>query len=500
MKHSSKKILSVAVAAAIYAPMAAWATNGMNLEGYGPIALGMGGASMAYDNGTAAVMNNPATLGLMGEGARLDAALGFLGPDVTATVTTPGGDIDAKSDADAFYMPAIGYARKSGQITYGVGMFAQGGMGTEYAADTWMADPSQGANSALTSGLVNRSEVGVGRLIAPLAFEVNNKLVVAGSIDFVWAGMDIIMAMSSAQFEDLVTTQNGGTASGSFTTAFGSLYEPFGGTGVQTLYHAQFDFSNDSDFTGKAFGTGFAGKLGVTYKVNQQLTVGATYHSKTSLDDLTTSDATVRVAGSFDDNILNGTVGTAGFAGTYSDAIIPVSGKIAVKDFQWPATMGVGAAFQASDKLMIVADVKRIKWADVMKDFNMVFTADNVASNGGFAGLELDATLFQKWKDQTVIQLGGAYKVNDALTVRAGFNRASNPIPDAYLNALFPAIVENHVTLGVGYAMNSASSVDFALSRASEVSATNPGNGSTVPPVESTHSQLSWQVMYSHRF
>jgi long-chain fatty acid transport protein len=33
----------------------------MNMEGYGPIACGMGGACMAFDNGTAAVMNNPAT-------------------------------------------------------------------------------------------------------------------------------------------------------------------------------------------------------------------------------------------------------------------------------------------------------------------------------------------------------------------------------------------------------------------------------------------------------
>jgi hypothetical protein len=41
-----------------------YATNGMNLEGYG-LRYGMGGASMAYDNGTAAMMNNPATLGLM---------------------------------------------------------------------------------------------------------------------------------------------------------------------------------------------------------------------------------------------------------------------------------------------------------------------------------------------------------------------------------------------------------------------------------------------------
>jgi long-chain fatty acid transport protein len=35
------KLMAAAVAAA-FAPVAAWATNGMNLEGYGPIATGMG--------------------------------------------------------------------------------------------------------------------------------------------------------------------------------------------------------------------------------------------------------------------------------------------------------------------------------------------------------------------------------------------------------------------------------------------------------------------------
>lgn len=51
----------------IVAGLTGWATeeagarNGMNMEGYGPIACGMGGACMAFDNGTAAVMNNPAT-------------------------------------------------------------------------------------------------------------------------------------------------------------------------------------------------------------------------------------------------------------------------------------------------------------------------------------------------------------------------------------------------------------------------------------------------------
>ena len=31
------------------------ATDGMNMEGYGPVATALGGASLAYDNGTATV-------------------------------------------------------------------------------------------------------------------------------------------------------------------------------------------------------------------------------------------------------------------------------------------------------------------------------------------------------------------------------------------------------------------------------------------------------------
>ncbi|MDP1633210.1 MAG: outer membrane protein transport protein, partial [Gallionellaceae bacterium] len=164
----------------------AFATNGMNLSGYGPEAHAMGGASMAYDNGTAAVMNNPATLGLMKEGSRVDVALGLLAPDITAKMSSMP---DAKSSATAFYMPAMGYVTKVGQLTYGVGVFSQGGMGTEYSSTSFMA---AGSNKPV------RSEVGVGRLIVPLAYQAD-KLTVGGSIDFVWAGMDLQMAMSGAQ-------------------------------------------------------------------------------------------------------------------------------------------------------------------------------------------------------------------------------------------------------------------------------------------------------------
>jgi len=475
------------------------ATNGMNLEGYGPEATAMGGASMAYDNGTGAVMNNPATLGMMRSNHRLDVALGMLGPDNTATVITPGGSQSADSSGTSYFMPALGWVKKSGSFIFGFGVFGQGGMGTEYSSTSWLSDPSQGTNTALTSGLVNRSEVGVGRAILPLVFNLSDKVSIGGSVDFVWAGMDLQMAMSEAQFQNIANSslQTIGTAGGSMLAAdsFGGLYEPFGGVGVQKVHHAYFDFSDDSDFTGEAMGTGFAGKLGIAMQLTNKLSIGATYHSKTKLSDLETENASMSMAINADGAVLQGQSPT----GTYTDMNVPVAGKITVNDFQWPDMIGFGLALQATDELLIVADVKRIGWASVMENFSMKFEADTIASNGGFSGKVLDVALFQNWEDQMVLALGAAYEVSKDLTVRAGYNHATNPIPDKYLNALFPAIIEDHVTAGVGYRFGN-SSVDLSVQKALETENTNSGNGSTIPPVTSMHSQLSWQLMYSLRY
>ncbi len=433
-----KKIAALLAVAGISAP--AFATNGMNMEGYGPIATGMGGASFAYDNGTAAVINNPATLGMMASGtSRLDVAVGGLHPDVTAKRA---GMPDAASGGDAYYMPAFGYARKDGKLTYGVAVFAQGGMGTEYSATSFMA---------AGTGQDARSELGVGRLIFPLAFDVSPDFSIGGSIDFVWATLDMKMAATTAQLAGMRT---GGTMDIS---------------GLSGFDWARIDFSDDNKYSGSAKGTGWAGKLGFTYRVNKLLTIGAVYQSKTSLSDLET-----------------GVSGAAMTAGNYGGgALFADSGRIKVRNFQWPETYGIGLSFQATPQWQIAADVKQINWAGVMKDFKMTYES---------AGGTVDFALPQNWKDQTVFQLGATYQMNDQLALRFGLNTARNPVPDTYLNALFPAIIKDHYTFGVGYKFSKASELNGSLVYAPKVTQT-AGSG-----VTNEHSQTNWQVMYTHRF
>lgn len=449
----SKSAAAVLVLGAL-STQQAYATNGMNLSGYGPEAHAMGGASMAYDNGTAAVMNNPATLGLMEEGHRFDAALGGLFPSIKASA----GPMSADSSATAFYMPAVGWANKSGQITYGVGVFAQGGMGTEYPSNSFMA---------AGSNLPVRSEVGVGRFIVPLAYQ-SGDFTVGGSIDFVWAGMDLQMAMPASDMANLAA---GGllTATGGAAAAIG----PFLGGANNVGY---FDFSNNNAFTGEAKGTGFAAKLGMTYKVNAQMTVGATYHSTTSLGDFSASGAQMKM------------IDTANSLGGGAGAVYTLTGDVKVVNFQWPETYGFGMAYQATDDLMVVADYKRIGWAKVMKNFHMTF------SSADMGGLNLDVTLPQEWADQDVFELGAAYKVSSALTVRGGVNMANNPVPDRYMNALFPAVAKTNVSAGFGYAFDKQSSIDASLSYVPTNTVTG-GNGVVVD-----FGGTSAQFLYSYHY
>jgi long-chain fatty acid transport protein len=346
----------------------------------------MGGASMAYDNGSAAMANNPATLGLMAQGSRVDGMVGFIGPDVSAPGTF------GSSKADAFYGPAFGYVKKQGNLAYGAGIYGQGGMGTEYSSG-------------------DMAQVSVGRVIFPLAYTVNDRLNVGGSVDLVWAGMDLVVT----------------------------------GYGI--------NFKDSSDFTGAAKGYSLAAKLGFTYKLDEALTVGGVYQTAGNLPDLK-------------------------------------GGAYKVSGFDMPPIVALGLAWQANDRLMVAADVKDVLWGSSM---NTVTIYKNGVAVAPFQ---------QDWNDQVVLAMGVSYKINDALTGRIGYNHAKNPIPSQFVNYLWPAIVENHYTVGFGYGFNKQSELNFALSVAPEVSVT--GTGPAMPAgnggMQIKHSQMNWQLMYSYRF
>ncbi len=419
-RHPQRTAIAAAMLALVSLPAAA--TNGMNLEAYGAKAGGMGGASFAYEDGNSALMNNPATLGLRQDGSNLGLGLTLLQPDVKTSMNHPlAGPMTAASAGDAYWMPSVSLIRKTGKLTYGAGMLAQGGMGTEYGSNSFLSNGT---------GLPMRSEVGFGRLMFPLAYNVNDNFTVAGQLDYVWASMDVQMLMPD-------------------------------GSG-----HAS--FSDNNDFTGEASGNGWAFKLGAHYKFSDALAFGATYHSKTNIGDLE---------------------GNGTFTMLPGGAQIPTQFKVV--DFQWPETYGIGVAWQATPAFMLAADIKHLGWKDSMKDFRLGMNM----GTGWMVG-----SMPQNWKDQTVIMIGGQYMLRPGLALRAGYNYASNPVPDDTLNPLFPATVESHYTFGLGWNIGRGHSVAGSVAIAPKVTATNPnlfgpGMAGTV-----THSQTTLRVNYNYAF
>ncbi|MFP5397663.1 MAG: OmpP1/FadL family transporter [Gammaproteobacteria bacterium] len=453
MTPTPRRLQRTACAAAVLGcALPALATNGMNMEGYGPISTGMGGASQALDHGSAALAQNPATLALMGAGARLDVAVGLLGPRVESRVDTPMGAMASKSDGTSYVMPALGYVRRSGRLVYGLGVFAQGGMGTEYKASSFLA---------AGSGLPVRSELGVGRVMLPLAYDVTPEFAVGATLDFMWAGLDLRMAAPATQLGGLVTGGSGNLAMGL------PQMLPMLPPGAW----ARIDFSDSSDFTGQANSTGWAAKLGMVYKASPALTLGASYQFESDLGDMKT--------------------GSTG-ASMSIQGMGSIPGRITVVDFQWPSMLAAGAAWQATPALLLAVDVKRIGWADVMKSFRMRFDSAAPAASG-FDG-SIDFALPQEWKDQTVFNLGLAWAASGQLTLRAGLNLADNPIPDALVNPLFPATVERHYTFGLGWRFDPASELNASLTLAPTTTVTNAMG------IEVAHKQRNVQLMYTHRF
>ncbi len=425
-----RSILATAVATLVAAP--AYATNGMNMEAFGAKAGGMGGASMAYDSGNSAMMNNPATLALRKDGNDIGVGITVLAPNVDFNNLFGQDGMDYSSGGDSYLMPSISYVRNQGKFAYGIGVLAQGGMGTEYGSSLTGDMTSMMSMGAMRLDKPQRSELGFMRVMLPLAYQVNDSLAVAAQLDYVRATLDMQMLTPDGTYVDV---------------------------------------SDNSDFNGEMSGDGWAFKLGAHYKINKEFAVGATYHSKTSIDDLTGTGTCLSTSNPMCDG--------------------QTKYNFRTEDFQWPETYAVGVAWNVNDKLMLAADIKRLMWSDTMENFNF-------GMDGNVGAMP------QNWDDQTVYMIGGQYMIAPGVALRAGFNYAENPIPDNTLNYLFPAITEKHFTLGLGWRISPNHAIAGSVAYAPEVEQTNPdmdgdsSNGSQ--PITMTHSQTVWRVNYNYHF
>jgi len=176
--------------------------------------------------------------------------------------------------------------------------------------------------------------------------------------------------------------------------------------------------------------------------------------------------------------------------------------------FDIPANLSLGVAWKANPNLTLAMDYQYIDYEGVDAVSNSGTTlgcTNGSASNpsnpiclGGDNGLGFG------WKSINVWKLGAEYKASSALTLRAGYNHTDNPIKSDQVtfNILAPGVVQDHVTLGMTYAVSPGSEVSFAYMHAFEKSVSGPTNPNF--PVGGTETikmyQDSFGASYSMKF
>jgi len=167
-----------------------------------------------------------------------------------------------------------------------------------------------------------------------------------------------------------------------------------------------------------------------------------------------------------------------------------------------PQTLGFGVAYEPIDKVLLIeANAKWINWSN----------AEGYSDFG--------------WRDQWVFSLGTQYRPTPSLALRAGVNHGKNPVKDfdgwdafggtknvqgkdvlRYMYEVlrvtgFPALVETHVTAGLGYRINKSWSVDLGYTHAFRKSMSETGTAFGTPvTVKSSLSEDSIDFGLTYRF
>jgi long-chain fatty acid transport protein len=126
--------------------------------------------------------------------------------------------------------------------------------------------------------------------------------------------------------------------------------------------------------------------------------------------------------------------------------------------FDIMANYGIGVAFKATPSVNVALDVVKIEYSGIKSVHNPLlpnlFQAPLGTSGGaGFA-----------WKDVTAVKLGVDWAMRPDLTLRGGYNRGDQPIPesDTFFNILAPGVMKDHYTLGATWTLASKSELTLA--------------------------------------
>jgi long-chain fatty acid transport protein len=414
MKLKQSKLVVSLLTAGVMASPLAHATNGYFPIGVGPKTESMGGAGIALPQDSFAAAANPAGMVMVGD--RIDFALTWFKPDRSAEITgspAPGanGTYDGNGRSN-FFIPDFGYNKMIDPTTaLGVVIYGNGGMNTQY-------------NNSPLAAYGTSGNLGINLEQLFVAPTWSKKLNATNSVG---VSLNLAYQMFSA-------TGIGGT---------GPVGGPTGGfTGLSETPSAMTDNGTDTS-------TGYGIRVGWTGEVTPDVTLGATYQSKTKMSKFSK------------------------YSGLFADQ----------GSFDIPANYGVGIAFKATPVTTFAFDIEQIDYSGVASVGNQFNTANLPPPYG--TGPQFGSTGGPGfgWQNMTIFKLGMSHAFSSTFTMRAGYNHNNQQIPNSQtlLNILAPGVVQDHLSLGGTWTLADKSEITVAYIHAFSKTVNGSGSIPAVP-------------------
>lgn len=382
----------------LVAPQAARATDGHLLHGVGAVNSAVGGIGIASNNSLLGAFFHNPAGLAAFDGTNLEMGFELLKP--ARTVSSSFGPMSGSttSDADFSPIPAFGFSTK---LDNGV-VIGLSGLGIGGFGVNYAADATNPILMPAPNGFGQvYSNFQLLKISPALAWNATDKLRIGLAANIDWEALAVSPMPIAAPD-----------------------YDPGPDLTPGTLDDRSFYPSAAA--SDAVFGFGF--QAGLQYALTSKMTLGLAYSSPQMFSDFE-------------------------FRMTHANPNLPNYGTARTVTFRMdaPAIYGAGLAWSPSERLDLGLDAKYVTYSSTKGFEEKGYNADGSVKGFG-------------WEDIAVVALGMQFKPSDRFTVRGGYNYSQNPIPDAQamFNIPAPAVVQHHITGGVGFAINS--SVDFNLS------------------------------------
>ena len=486
MSSGLKKSLITIAVSGLLMSSASYATNGYFAHGYSTKEKGLAGAGVAYSQDAMSIANNPAGIAFIGE--RMDIGAAIFNPNrgytVTGAAPPAGTSIDAFCGAGSSFDPMApnfglvfpcqpSFSINTGSVDSEADYFL-----IPHFAYNWRLNQDSALALAVygNGGMNTRYKEGSARLLSQTTFSLQD---FPGTFGAGTAGVNLAQLFFNLSYAKKLDENSSWGAGVVFA------YQQFKADGLAQFSGYSLDPQNLTN-NGHDTSVGMGAKIGWQGKVAPDVTLGATYQTKISMSE-------------FDE-----------YSGLFAEG----------GDFDIPASLGLGLAWDTSEKSKLLVDVQVIYYSDVaaianpmsnltggqcLDPLNAVLSgsAANMPSAGsgeGCLGGAYGAGF--GWNDMTILKLGYQWEANDIIW-RAGLSHGDQPIPDSEVlfNVLAPGVIETHLTFGFTMPLGADSEFSFSgmYAPSNSVSGPNPLDGGATT-IELEMDQFELQGTYSMKF